>query len=106
MTWKGYSKIAKSYSRELEIKLANFEKEKSSKEGARLQREEERKALEDKAKDLESIPEKAKIAKEETQSVVGSVKKVNVELSTPSNVKALSEASSFTFVATKEFPPS
>lgn len=58
MTWKGYSKIAKFYARELEIKLANFEKEKSSKEGARLQREEERKALANKVEELESIQER------------------------------------------------
>ncbi len=96
---------SQSYARELEIKLANLEKEQSSKEAARLQREEERKALEDRVKDLESLAEKAKRAKKETQSVVGPVEQVNVEPSTPANAKALS-ASSFTFVATREFPPS
>lgn len=95
---------SQSYVSELKIKLANLEKEQFSKEVALLEREEECKALQDRVRDLEAITEKAKRAKKETQSVVGSIEQVNVEPSTLTNAKALSEASSFTFLATKQFP--
>ena len=97
---------SQSYASELELKLENLEKEKSSIEAARLEREENREALEDIVKHLESTTEKAERAKKESQSIVGPVEQVNVEPSTPTSPKALSEASSFTFAATKEFPSS
>lgn len=159
---------SQSYAMDLERKLANLEKEQSSKEAAQLQREgqlqqsatEAHKALDFKIKDLESTAAKATRAEEEavqatkgrdeelrrlsgdlnevqlalrsmtdelerarsaieemaegrysrqqreTQSIVGPVEQVNVEPSNPANAKVPSAASSFTFVAAKELPPS
>lgn len=97
-------KNSQFYATELEIQLANLEKEQSSMEATRLQQEKERKTLEEKVKDLESTAEKAKKGKEETQSVVGPVEQDNIEPSTPASAKTLSIASSLTFAAAKEFP--
>lgn len=72
----------------------------------RLEHEEERKALEERTKDLESTAEKAKQTKKETRSVVGQIEQANIEPSTPANSKVLSEAILLTFVATKELPRS
>lgn len=97
---------SQSYASELELKLEKLEKEQSSMEAARLEQEEKCEALENMVKYFESITEKAERTKKESQSIVGPVEQVNVEPSTPTNAKALSEASSFTFVATKKFPSS
>lgn len=97
---------SQSYASELELKLEKLEKEQSSMEAARLESEEKCEALENMVKYFESITEKAKRTKKESQSIVGPVEQVNVEPFTPTNAKALSEASSFTFVATKKFPSS